>query len=67
MVSHTKGKTMRMTEYRVFRKFRPKREKVAGGWRRQHNEELHNLFDSQSIIMVIKSRMMSWAGKVARM
>jgi hypothetical protein len=26
--------------------FGPKREEVAGGWRRPHNEELHNLHDS---------------------
>jgi hypothetical protein len=25
--------------------FGPKREEVAGGWRRLHNEELHNLYD----------------------
>jgi hypothetical protein len=29
---------------RVLRRiFGPKREEVAGGWRRLHNEELHNL------------------------
>jgi hypothetical protein len=29
---------------RVLRKiFVPKKEEVAGGWRRLHNEELHNL------------------------
>jgi hypothetical protein len=29
---------------RVLRRiFAPKREEVAGGWRRLHNEELHNL------------------------
>jgi hypothetical protein len=31
-----------MSEKRVLkRKFGPKRERVAGGWRRLHNEELH--------------------------
>jgi hypothetical protein len=31
-------------ENRVLRGiFGPKREEVAGGWRRMHNEELHNL------------------------
>jgi hypothetical protein len=39
-----------------------KREKVAGGWRRLHNEELHNLYFSPNII-----RRMRWAGHVARM
>jgi stalled ribosome alternative rescue factor ArfA len=38
--------------------FRPKREKVAGSWRRLHNEELHNFYASPSIIRVIKSRRM---------
>jgi hypothetical protein len=32
-----------------------------------HNEELHNLFPSPSIIKMIKSRRMRWAGHVARM
>jgi hypothetical protein len=32
----------------------PKKEVVAGGWRRLHNEELHNLYDSPNIIRVIK-------------
>jgi hypothetical protein len=45
----------------------PKREEVAGGWRRLHNEELHNLYASLYIIKVIKSRWMRWAGHVAGM
>jgi hypothetical protein len=41
---------------RVLRRiFGPKREEVAGGWRRLHNEELHNLYTSPNIIRVIKS------------
>jgi hypothetical protein len=33
-----------MSENRVLRRtFGPKKEEVAGGWRRLHNEELHNL------------------------
>jgi hypothetical protein len=44
-------------EKRVLRRiFRPKREEVAGGWRRLHNEELHNLHTSPNDIRVIKSR-----------
>jgi hypothetical protein len=54
-------------ENRVLRIFGPKRDEVTGGWRRLHNEELHNLYSSPSIIRVIKSRRMSWAGHVARM
>jgi hypothetical protein len=47
--------------------FGPKRDEVTGGWRKLHNEELHNLYSSPSIIRMIKSRMMRWAGHVARM
>jgi hypothetical protein len=36
-------------------------------WRKLHNEELHNLYSSPSIIRIIKSRKMRWAGHVARM
>jgi hypothetical protein len=36
-------------------------------WRKLHNEELHNLYSSPSIIRMIKSRRMRWAGHVARM
>jgi hypothetical protein len=38
-----------------------------GGWRKLHNKELHNLYSSPSIIRIIKSRRMRWAGQVARM
>jgi hypothetical protein len=48
-----------VSENRVlWRIFGPKREEVAGGWRRLHNEELHNLFASSNIIRLIKSRRM---------
>jgi hypothetical protein len=40
---------------------------MTGGWRKLHNEELHNLYSSLSIIRMIKSRRMRWAGHVARM
>jgi hypothetical protein len=46
-------------ENRVLRRiFGTKREKVTGGWRKLHNEELHNLYYSPSIIRMIKSRRM---------
>jgi hypothetical protein len=48
--------------------FGPKGDEVTGGWRKQHNEELHNLYASPSIIRMIKSRrMMGKAGHLARM
>jgi hypothetical protein len=43
----------------------PKREEVAGGRRRLHNEELHNLFVSPNIIRVIISKRIKWAVNVA--
>jgi hypothetical protein len=46
--------------------FAPKRDKVVGGWRKLHNEGLHNLFSSPSIIRIIKSRRMGWAGHLER-
>jgi hypothetical protein len=50
---------MRVFENRVLRRiFGPKRDEVTGGWRGLHNEELHNLYFSQSIIRIIKSRRM---------
>jgi hypothetical protein len=53
-------------EDRVLRRiFGNKREEVAGGCRRLHNEELRNLFASQNIIRMIKSRRMLWVGHVA--
>jgi hypothetical protein len=55
-------------ENRVLRRiFGPKRDEVIGGWRKLHNEELNNLYSSPSIIRMIKSRRMRWAGPVARM
>jgi len=37
------------------RMFGPKRQKVTEGWRRLHNEELHNLYTSPNIIRVMKT------------
>jgi hypothetical protein len=47
--------------------FGPKRNGVTGGWRKLHNEELHNLYSSPSTIRIIKSRRMTWAGNVVQM
>jgi hypothetical protein len=57
-----------MFENRVLRRiFEPKRDEVTGGCRKLHNEELHNLYSSPSIIRMIKSWRMRCAGHVARM
>jgi hypothetical protein len=67
LVSHIKGGTLRVFENRMLRKiFGPKRDEVIGGWRKLHNEELHNLYCSPSIIRIIESAKMRWAGHVAR-
>jgi hypothetical protein len=47
--------------------FGSKRDQVTGEWRKLHNEELHDLYSSSSIIRIIKARRMRWAGHVARM
>jgi hypothetical protein len=49
-------------ENRLLRLFGPKRVGVAGGWRKMHNEGLHNVCSSPSIVRTIKSRLMRWAG-----
>jgi hypothetical protein len=59
---------LRVFENKVLRRiFGPKRDEVTGGWRKLHNEELHDLYSSPSIVRIIKSRRMRWAGHVARM
>jgi hypothetical protein len=58
----------RVLENRVLRRiFGPKRDEVTREWRKLHNEELNYLYSSPSIVRVIKSRIMRWAGHVARM
>jgi hypothetical protein len=47
--------------------FGSEREKVLGGWRNLHNEELHNLYCSIHICRVIKSTMISQTEHVAFM
>jgi hypothetical protein len=60
--------SLRVFENRVLRRiFGPKRDEVTGDWRKQHNEELRDLCSLPSIIGMIKSRKMRWAGNVARM
>jgi hypothetical protein len=59
---------LRVFENRVPRRiFGPKKDGVMGEWRKLHNEGLHNLYSSPSIIRITKSRRMKWVGHVARM
>jgi hypothetical protein len=54
-------------ENRVLRRiFGPKRDEVTGEWRKLHNEELHDLYSSPSILRMVKARRVRWAGYVAR-
>jgi hypothetical protein len=54
-------------ENRVLRRiFGPKRDEVTGERRKLHNEELHDLYSSPSIIRIIKARRVRWAEHVAR-
>jgi hypothetical protein len=58
---------LRVFENRGLRRiFRWKRDEVTGGWRKLHNEEIHNLYSSPRIIRMTKSRI-RWARHVARM
>jgi hypothetical protein len=62
------GYRLRVFANRVLRRiFGPKGDEVTGNWRKLHNEELRNVYSSPSIIRMIKSRRMRWAGHVARM
>jgi hypothetical protein len=47
--------------------FGPKRDEIIGERRKLHNEELHDLYSSPTILRVIKLTRMRWAGHVARM
>jgi hypothetical protein len=57
-----------MFENRMLRRiFGSKRDEVTGGWKKLHNKELHTLYSSPTIIRMINSKRMRWAGNVARM
>jgi hypothetical protein len=57
---------LRVFENRVLRRiFGLKRDEVTEEWRKLHNEEICDLYSSPSIIRIIKSRRMRWAGHVA--
>jgi hypothetical protein len=57
---------LRVFENRAQRRiFGSKRDEVTGEWRKLHNEELRDTYSPPSIIRIIKSRRMRWAGRVA--
>jgi hypothetical protein len=58
---------LRVLENGVLRRiFGTKRDEITGEWIRLHNEELNGLYFAPTIVRVIKSRRMKWAGLVAR-
>ena len=59
---------MRVSENMMLRKiFGTKTDKVTGEGRSLRNGQLSDLYCSQNIIWVMKSRTMRWTGHVARM
>jgi hypothetical protein len=51
----------RVFESRVLRRiFAPKRDEVTAGWRKQHDEERHNLYSSPSIIRISRLTRITW-------
>jgi hypothetical protein len=57
-----------VSENRVlWRIYGPKKDEVVGGWRKLHNEELHNLHAPLNVIRVVINSRIRWAGHVADM
>jgi hypothetical protein len=55
------GEERRLREFEnwVLRRiFGPKKDEVTEVWRKLHNEELHDLYSSPTIVRVMKSRRM---------
>jgi len=67
MVAHIEeGSGLRVFENRVLRRtIRPKGDEVTREWRNLHNEKLNDVYSSQNVIRMIKSRRMKWEGHVA--
>jgi hypothetical protein len=67
VVDLERGTRLRVSVNRVLRGILGhKRDKVTREWRKRHNEELHDLNSSPTIMWVIKWRMI-WAVHVVRM
>jgi hypothetical protein len=59
---------LRMFENRVLRRiYWPKWDEVIMDWRKLHNKGLNDLYSSPSIVWVMNSRTVGWAGNVALM
>jgi hypothetical protein len=57
---------MFINHYEMLSIFGPKKEEGTGAWRKQHNEELNDLYCSPNIVRLIKSKRMRWTVHVAR-
>jgi hypothetical protein len=59
---------LRVSENRVLRIiFVAKTDELTGEWGKLHNEELNYFYPSPTIVRVLRSRRMRWAGHVERM
>ena len=68
MLTLREESSLMVFENRVLRRmFGLKRNEITGEWRKLHDEELNDLYCSPSIVWVIKSRRIRWAGHVASM
>jgi hypothetical protein len=61
------GHRLRVFENRVLRKIFGLKREEDGSRRKLHNDKHHSLYSSPSIVRVIKSKRMRWAGHVAHM
>jgi hypothetical protein len=48
----------------VLREYLDLKQEVSGDWRKLYNEELHNLYPLQHMVMMTESKRMRWVGDV---
>jgi hypothetical protein len=59
---------LRLFKSRVLRRIvEPKRDELTGEWRKLINEEINDLYYSQSIVQVNEWKIMRWTEHLARM